>query len=64
MIFMPKYNMTREQNIFVAKRNIVYYIYKSAQLEGLGVISIPVELIPQFTRCCSLGSTKQVSRKR
>lgn len=33
----PKYNMTREQNIFVAKRNIVDYIYKSAQLEGLGV---------------------------
>lgn len=32
-----KYNMTREQNIFVAKRNIVDYIYKSAQLEGLGV---------------------------
>jgi len=23
----PKYNMTREQNIFVAKRNIVDYIY-------------------------------------
>lgn len=33
----PKYNMTREQNVFVAKRNIVDYIYKSAQLEGLGV---------------------------
>jgi Fic family protein len=32
-----KYNMTLEQNIFVAKRNIVDYIYKSAQLEGLGV---------------------------
>lgn len=33
----PKYHMTREQNIFIAKRNIVDYIYKSAQLEGLGV---------------------------
>lgn len=33
----PKYNMTQEQNIFVAKRNIVDYIYKSAKLEGLGV---------------------------
>lgn len=32
-----KYNMTQEQNLFVAKRNIVDYIYKSAQLEGLGV---------------------------
>jgi len=33
----PKYNMTLEQNIFVAKRNIVDYIFKSARLEGLGV---------------------------
>jgi hypothetical protein len=33
----PKFNMTQEQNIFVAKRNIVDYIYKSARLEGLGV---------------------------
>ncbi|MCL2766642.1 MAG: Fic family protein [Peptococcaceae bacterium] len=37
MRFIPKYNMTREQNIFVAKRNIVDYIYKSARLEGIGV---------------------------
>jgi len=29
--------MTREQNIFVAKRNIVDYIWKSARLEGLNV---------------------------
>jgi len=34
---IPKFNMTREQNIFVAKRNIVDYIYKSAKLEGLGI---------------------------
>ena len=32
-----KYNMTQEQNVFVAKRNIVDYIWKSARLEGLGV---------------------------
>lgn len=32
-----KFNMTREQNIFVAKRNIVDYIWKSARLEGLSV---------------------------
>lgn len=36
-ILTSKYNMTLEQNIFVAKRNIVDYIYKSAQLEGLAV---------------------------
>jgi len=41
----PKYNMTREQNIFVAKRNIVDYIYKSAQLEGLGVTYPDTEAI-------------------
>ncbi|MEG2144082.1 MAG: cell filamentation protein Fic [Oscillospiraceae bacterium] len=32
-----KYNMTLEQNIFVAKRNIVDYIWKSAKLEGINV---------------------------
>jgi prophage maintenance system killer protein len=41
----PKYNMTLEQNIFVAKRNIVDYIYKSAQLEGLGVTYPDTEAI-------------------
>ncbi|GHV24971.1 hypothetical protein FACS189465_2640 [Clostridia bacterium] len=32
-----KFNMTKEQNIFVAKRNIVDYIYKSAKLEGIHI---------------------------
>ena len=32
-----KYHMTREQSVFVAKRNIVDYIWKSAHLEGLAV---------------------------
>lgn len=32
-----KYTMTMEQNIFLAKRNIVDYIWKSANLEGIGV---------------------------
>jgi prophage maintenance system killer protein len=32
-----KYCMTRDDNIFVAKRNIVDYIWKSAKLEGLTV---------------------------
>ncbi len=32
-----KYNMTIEQNIFLAKRNIVDYIWKSAHLEGIDV---------------------------
>ena len=32
-----KFSLTREQNVFVAKRNIVDYIWKSANLEGIGV---------------------------
>lgn len=32
-----KYNLTREQNVFIAKRNIVDYIWKSANLEGIKV---------------------------
>lgn len=32
-----KYELTREQNVFIAKRNIVDYIWKSANLEGIGV---------------------------
>lgn len=32
-----KYNLTKEQNVFIAKRNIVDYIWKSANLEGIGV---------------------------
>ena len=32
-----KFTMTQEQNIFLAKRNIVDYIYRSANLEGIHV---------------------------
>ena len=41
----PKFDMTREENIFVAKRNIVDYIWKSARLEGLGVTYPDTEAI-------------------
>lgn len=37
MIMKNKYNLTREENIFIAKRNIVDYIWKSANLEGIAV---------------------------
>jgi hypothetical protein len=37
--------MTREQSVFVAKRNIVDYIWKSAKLEGLGVTFPDTEAI-------------------
>ena len=32
-----KYNMTRKENVFWAKRNLVDYIYHSARLEGCNV---------------------------
>ena len=32
-----KYNMTREQNVFLAKRNIVDSIWKSSHIEGIDV---------------------------
>jgi len=37
IIMKNKFNLTKEQNIFVAKRNIVDYIWKSANLEGIAV---------------------------
>lgn len=33
----PQYHMTVQQNVFLAKRNIVDYIYSSAKLEGCNV---------------------------
>jgi len=40
-----KYRMTVEQNIFVAKRNIIDYIWKSAKLEGFAVTYPDTEAI-------------------
>ena len=40
-----KFNLTREQNVFVAKRNIVDYIWKSANLEDIGVTYSEIQAI-------------------
>lgn len=32
-----KYNMTKEENIFLAKRNIVESIYSNARIEGINI---------------------------
>ena len=32
-----KYNLTKEQNIALARRNVIESIYKSAKLEGIAV---------------------------
>ena len=37
MNYDRKYSMTKEENLFVAKRNMVDYIWKSANLEGIPV---------------------------
>lgn len=42
---VPKFAMTREENIFAAKRNLIDYIWKSAKLEGLGVTYPDTEAI-------------------
>lgn len=45
MEYKNKYNLTTEENIFLAKRNIVDYIYKSAKLEGIAVTYPETEVI-------------------
>ena len=40
-----KFEMTREESIFAAKRNLIDYIWKSAKLEGLGVTYPDTEAI-------------------
>lgn len=50
-----KFNLTTEQNIFVAKRNIVDYIWKSARLEGINVT------FPQTYAICEKASVNGVS---
>lgn len=40
-----KFNLTREQNVFIAKRNIVDYIWKSANLEGIAVTYPETQII-------------------
>lgn len=42
---VDKYNMTLEQNIFLAKRNIVDYIWKSANLEGISITFPETQMI-------------------
>lgn len=45
MVIKDKYSMTVKENIFVAKRNLVDYIWKSANLEGIAVTYPQTEII-------------------
>lgn len=56
-----KYQMTREENIFAAKRNIVDYIWKSARLEGMNISYPDVEAIYIGTRAPSIGVSEIVA---
>ena len=40
-----KYNMTLEQNIFLAKRNLVDNIYSNARMEGLNITFLQTKAI-------------------
>ena len=40
-----KYNLTSEQNIFLAKRNIVDSLWKSANLEGIAITFLETQKI-------------------
>jgi hypothetical protein len=44
-IMENKFSMTIEENIFVAKRNIIDYMWKSANLEGIAVTYPETEAI-------------------
>lgn len=37
MLYNPKYQMTAEQCVFLAKRNIVDYIWRTVRLEGINI---------------------------
>lgn len=45
MEFKEKFNLSVSENIFVAKRNVVDYIWKSARLEGIAVTFPETEAI-------------------
>lgn len=45
IILVDKYNMTMEENILYAKRNIVDSIWKSANLEGITVTFLETQAI-------------------
>ena len=51
-----RYHMTKADNIFTAKRNIVDYIYKSARLEGIAVT------FPQTEAVYAGGNAASLSR--
>ena len=50
-----KYNMTQEQNIFLAKRNIIDAIWKSALLEGIPITFQETQTIYEGGNIAHLG---------
>ena len=54
-MLVDKYNMTMEENILYAKRNIVDSIWKSAKLEGIPVTFPETQAIFAPTKACMLS---------
>ena len=50
-----KYNMTQEQNVFLAKRNIIDVIWKSALLEGIPITFPETQTIYEGGNIAHLG---------
>ena len=56
-----KYNLTTEDNIFLAKRNIVDYIYNSARLEGIAITFSQTEAILSGAKISNLTMDEVVT---
>ena len=50
---LDKYQLTLEENIFLAKRNIVDSIYKESKLEGIA-ITFPESMKEEQWQVCQL----------
>ena len=56
-----KFNLSLEENIFIAKRNIVDYIYKSARLEGFAVTFPQTAALYEGANIASLSVSEVVA---
>lgn len=56
-----KYNLTIEDNIFLAKRNIVDYVYNSARLEGIAITFSQTEAILSGAKISNLTMDEVVT---
>lgn len=60
-ILTDKYTMTREQNVFLAKRNLVDYIWKSSRMEGIAVTYPDTDAVINGARISGLNADEIVT---